>query len=306
MNFVDPPTTIETLAADERAAAMTEFAITLPVFLVFFGAIMGMGNLTQGAIQTHVDAAPQLWTDVYLAEEVDEFVDTEESIFFEPPDVEGMTIREYDDGPEEFVVRQDDVTGIMKTADDATSHVDGLWGESSETIMEMESITGIVPPVEIHTDPLDDNLIGTDSMGARAIADDRASAMRPDSGGSIFGDAVNDMFDNAELESNSAWVAGTRYGAVVADNEMEFEPGYGLPVTEYEVHYTSRISPTWVPHYTPNVDGVDAGLLDAPEQRAWLATRMWIDDVDEYSRLFELGDGSRLDIGQSIFVNPYD
>ncbi|RVU47937.1 hypothetical protein EA187_00435 [Lujinxingia sediminis] len=52
------------LREEERATALTEFVVVLPIFLVAFGAILSLYNAHETALRTHALASAELWKDV--------------------------------------------------------------------------------------------------------------------------------------------------------------------------------------------------------------------------------------------------
>ncbi len=297
----DQTTTIGELLDCEEGAVMTEFAVTLPVFLLFFGAIIGLGNLTQGAIQAHTNAAPHLWTDIFLAEDDDAFLEADR----------GVKQREEALG---FEPRTPDISEIAEEVDDITASGQGHWGESSQSIGQWLENEDRIPDthsagVGAISNPRDSNMLGPGKDGsapAAGLLDDRAGAILDfpyDSGASntIFGDARDQIPQN----TNAGWAAGIRYAAVARENEMTVDPGYGIPEAEYKISYSVRISPTHRGSTSVSVSGIDSDWLEDPETRSWMVARMYGDAHAEYSRLFELGQDPRLDKSKASDVDEY-
>ncbi|MFB6264561.1 MAG: TadE/TadG family type IV pilus assembly protein, partial [Bradymonadaceae bacterium] len=53
---------IDRLAGDERGTALTEFVITLPVFVVIFSGLVYLGRLTHGSMEVRLEATEQMWS----------------------------------------------------------------------------------------------------------------------------------------------------------------------------------------------------------------------------------------------------
>lgn len=282
----------ESLARQQEGTMMTEFVIALPIFLFFFSAIFALGNLTQGVIQTHADAAPELWVEVYAAEELDEALDPDKA------DVFG---------------REEDPDGLEANLDAISTSSGGQWEESQQTLVGIWNVTGEDLPgaviTRITTDPSD--IIG-DSMAAAAVAHDQSGNAPTGTDSSTFGQGLSQLLNEHELSLNAGWAGGTRYGAVASQMEKTVNPGYGLDAAEYAVEYTSRISPS--PGSAIDIDAFSGDAdewLEEPDSTAWAATRMWVNEQQNYSRLFELGEDTevpdlRLDRSEVNNVDPFE
>ena len=285
---------------DEQGAAMTEFAMTLPIFLLFFGALLGLANMTHGAIDAHADAAVYHWMDTFYADQ--------HATFYESgTEGSGVMYRDHDSGDyEDFNL--DGFSNVVVSAL-GTAQVDGGHWQESQMVVDgfLSNLTNLNAPMDMVTDATAEDMLG-DSLVARAVADDRRGQGVPDGDYTDFGLAWEAVV-NEGITTNAGWAAGTRYGVVATQHEIAVNPGFGLPVAEYEVTYFSKISPT--PHFGLDVTmgTIPDEWWDEPETRSWFAVRMWADEIAEYGRLFEIDTDQatgRLDHNRRTVVTPWE
>ncbi len=289
------------LARREEGTMMTEFVIALPIFLFFFTAIMALGNLTQGAIQIHADAAPTLWVSVYDAEDNEDALDPEKA------DVFGREV-----SPD----------GLEAELDNISTSSGGQWEELEVTVQGggpggahgMGYITGkmgpsLTVPTDLETEITQNpqEVIG-ESMAAAAVAHDQSGNTPTGTDDSIFGEGLNDLLNSTELSVNAGWAGATRYGAVASQTDETVDSGYntfwmgadgsGGTEARFQVEYTARISPSPDNVLITNdgFSGDDADWLEDPETAAWVATRMWVNEQPNYSDLFDIGTGTTPDL----------
>ena len=272
---------IDRLARDEEGTAMTEFAIAMPVFLLFFGAIIGLGSVTHAAIDAHTNAAPPLWQEVYAAEDDTMRMTPRDQVF---------------SGASPLGPLGSDLMGMGNTALNAYYSAKGHWGESRlHTQMAMPMLTGKslndgAQGQEITSNLTDnpDNIIG-DSRAAMGVADDTLSlTFNWTSLGGGIGGLITELVNNvtAALGVNLGWGAGIRYGTVEVGHSTSAELPYGLSSVTYNVGYSSLISPT--PEPTSFDNFIPFGWSDDPEDRAWVAARLWVETEPQYRNLFAI------------------
>jgi hypothetical protein len=276
MSFIKP------LARDEEGTAMTEFAIALPIFLLFFGAIIGLGAATHAAIEAHTNAAPPLWQEVYAAEDDTMRMTPRDQVF-----TGGSPL-----GP-----LGSDLMGMGGAALNGYYSAKGHWGESRlHTQVAMPLLTGkslnAGAQGQEMTSNLTDNprtIIG-DSRAAMGVADDTLDVTInwTNLGGGIGG-VITELVNNvtAALGVNLGYGAGIRYGTVEVGHSTSAQMPYGLPSVSYNVGYSSLISPS--PESNSTFDNfMPFGWTDDPEDRAWVAARLWVETEPQYRNLFAI------------------
>lgn len=287
------------LARDEEGTAMTEFAIALPVFLMFFGAIISLGAVTHAAIDAHTNAAPPLWQEVYAAED----------------DTMRMTPRDQLwSGGSPLGPVGGSILGGMTNAYYATH---GHWGESrmhvqaAMPLLTGKNVNSGAQGQEIQANLTDNpaDIIG-DSRAAQGVADDALGltfnwSSVAGGGSGLFSSVINNL--TQALGINLGYGANIRYGTVEVGHTTTAEIPYGLPDASFQVGYSSLISPS-VDAPSGGVLGAVDGLLqqvgftDEPEGRAWVASRLWVETEPQYRNMFMIlnnTDNNRLDPNQS-------
>ncbi len=267
------------LADDEAGTSMTEFAITLPVFLAFFALIGGLGNSVQGAIDAQTRAAPDFWEEVYAAED----------------DAWRMSART------EAFTRSNNAQDIIQNLRGGWQG--GHWQESHHAVNDqMGIITGQDIPNNADDDPArhltddPDDIIG-DSRAAQGVSDDSlisGGGILSNPGGIRGGGIADALFDEAvrrltqALGMHLGFGAGVRYGDVSGGAVTTVDPGYQLPEFEHAASYSSRVSPS--PDIPDSIPFLDRFLGD-PETRAFATARIYVQPEEPYGQLFNiLGD----------------
>ncbi len=275
----------------EDGAALTEFVITLPIFLAFFGIIYSLSGLVHGVLQTHVDAAPQMWADTYAAED--------EAMRMSPRSQAWQG--NVDLSP----------SGALDLWNNLENAAGGHWGESYGAVSrDMPSLTGQTTPHEtaygreIHVTDNPRDVIGK-SRAAMGVSDDALDLFGGFnlsdlgglfSGGGFGANASSALFQGiaAELMSAAGFHlglgAGIRYGTVETTHEHSVTGlGWGIPDTTWDVSYTNRVSPS--PDSGVSIPVVNH-WLDDPETRAWAVSRVWVETEDPYAQLFNIAGSS--------------
>lgn len=269
---------------DQSGAAMTEFAITLPIFLAFFALIGGLGNVVQGSIQAQTSAAPAFWSEVYAAED----------------DLWRMSART------EGFTRS---TGVMDMYQNLSGgFAGGHWQESNHAVdSQMGIVTGQSIPSGVQDDPDQhvtsdpSDLIGT-SRAAQGVSDDSLlpstdSLTSPGTWGSVDtgGGLTDAIFDMAleeltkSLGIHLGFGAGVRYGDVSGGTETTIDPGYNLPQQNFSASYSSRVSPSPdLPDGISWMESIPIVDMDDPEVRAWATARIFVQTEDPYGNLFDI------------------
>ena len=285
---MNPLNSIHTFIRDDQdGAALTEFVITLPIFLAFFGIIYSLSGLVHGTIQTHVDAAPMIWAETYAAED----------------DAMRMSPRsqawqgDYDLS----------AAGAQDLWNNLQNAAGGHWGESYGAVStDMPIVTGQTTPHEtsygreIHVTNDPSNVIG-DSRAAMGVSDDAwdlwggsnwsqlgsifsGGGLGAGAGQALFQGIAQQVMDAAGLHLGLG--AGIRYGtADITHEHTVSDLGWGIPDTSWQVSYTSRVSPS--PDSGVSIPGLNS-WLDDPETRAWTVSRVWVETEDPYAQLFNI------------------
>lgn len=282
---------IDHLLNGEDGAVLTEFVITLPIFLAFFGIIYSLSGLVHGVLQTHVDAAPKVWQETYAAE--DEF---------------GRM------SPRSQAWQGDydlSITGATEFWDNLQNAKNGHWGESYGAVSyDMPALTNQSMPHEtaygreLHATDNPRDVIG-DSRAAMGVSDDAFGLFDSFnlselgglfSGGGFGGNAGSLAFQGIATQIMDAaglhlgLGAGIRYGTVeVSHDHTISDLPYGIPDTTWEVSYTTRVSPS--PDSGVSIPFVN-NWLDDPERRAWAVSRVWVETEDPYAQLFNIAGSS--------------
>ena len=213
---------------------MTEFAITLPIFLAFFALLMGLGNSVQGMIHAQTQPAPHLWEEVYEAP--NDLIRNQPStgVAADPP-------------------TEAPVTAGPRAAMTAGA---GHWGESYyQSRIAMPLATGESAPNDVRSmmTMRSSNVVGDSIAGQGVASDDYLTTPwtdmdwdpRGNNIASWVGIGIGAVGWGIQMsQAQLALGAGTRYGDVIAGAETDIEPGYGVPDFHQGTSYTSRISPS--------------------------------------------------------------
>lgn len=262
-----PLNTWQRLLDDEQGTAMTEFVISLPIFLFFFSAIIGLGSVVHAAIDAHTDAAPAFWQEVYSAED-DKSRLSPRTQSWGGNFVENLPFRLY-----------------------------GHWGESSvRTQVNMPTLTGKrlndSPQGQEITDNVTRNasdIIG-DSRAAQGVADDTVgvSLNVTSFGGGLTDGIISNVIGMVTqmLGVNLGVGAGMRYGTVEGGTTTTAEMPYGMPDVHYEVGYSSLVSPN--PETGTFIDDLPGNFGGEPESKAWATSWLWVQSEPQYRNLFAI------------------
>lgn len=216
------------LGGDERGTALTEFAITLPVFIMVLTFVYHMGIaghvLTEEAASTHRN----LWDEVLPMTGTDHLPPTQDDSG--QPHVHPVSGAAEDDGflDEHDVPKQRQQVWAQVEPHERGTHQnlsgDGHWGESHR---RTRSAAGKMDFADVTANP-DDVLEGS-SYGRSLVADGDPESeinMSASTGGGPGG--LNSMGHSVA----PALGAGIRYGVIhhIQEGELEFPHGWTLPV----------------------------------------------------------------------------
>ncbi|RAL20632.1 hypothetical protein DL240_16505 [Lujinxingia litoralis] len=254
---------IRKLLVDERGTSMTEFVMTIPIFITLFIGIMNLGRTARAQPHVTRDAATEMWQQVYQAEDED--------------------IR---------MSARSEWAGLgshgnwLRTLESAYLGATGHWGQSRLYAQPMMAgLTGKRIPNhgdygrmarKITSNPAE--IVGNAHVATMMVNDTlHFDALTTSMGGrpSSLGDIIGAVAGTAVAISGASagFGAGIRYGQVSAGHRatVEFTTGHTL---ELGTSYTSLVSPT------------PEGPLN-PEQRAFLVARTSAEIRKPYSRLLD-------------------
>ncbi len=130
MNALRPPlpSFLRRLHGDESGAALTEFAITLPIFLAFTVGILNLHDIHQNLLISEQRASAELWEDA---------IDAQTSAFGKPPSP-------FLGGPQAMSTYSSlgDLMSIPGALD-VTTNFAGVYGDSGTKTMAMNAVPGV-------------------------------------------------------------------------------------------------------------------------------------------------------------------
>lgn len=259
---------------DQSGTAMTEFIITVPIFLFLFSGLLALGNISQGAVAAHTEAAAPFWREAYAAERQSSRMSPRGQSWTSLP-----------------------IGGAASMLSNYNNRMNGHWGESASAVRLMPLVTGRSLPNDaagqqvrsnLTTDPR--RLIG-DSRAASGVADDsfRLSLGNLSQIGAGRDALLTILVDNITraFGVNLGYGAGARYGTVTSTTSSVVKRPLGLPDATYRVSYSSLVSPS--PTRDTSLDGLLPGAWrNSPESRAYTASRMWVETEQPYRNLFSI------------------
>lgn len=264
---------------DERGTAMTEFVITVPVFIFLFVGLLSLGNISQGAVAAHTEAAGPLWRATFAAEKDQSRMSPRNQNWTSLP-----------------------VGGVGNTIGTGVNRLRGHWGESYTAVTAMPLLTGKSLPNDAAGQDvrqkltMDSTKIIGDSRAASGVADDTFrmsmgnwSAVGAGSG-ALLTIALNSI--TQMLGVNLGFGAGMRYGTVTSNSHTVVKRPLGLPDAHYNLSYTSLVSPSNT-NDASIASFLPGGWVDDPEDRAYLASRLWVETEQPYRNLLGIYDSSR-------------
>lgn len=252
---------------DERGSAMTEFIITLPIVVITFAGLLGLGRLGHHTSRVKIEASKQMWT------------------------------KAYDDSSGEITPRA--VSPVVDIASTPTL-LAGHWGESYSRV----KLASAVPMLADGVDPVmtSDPIVG-ESMYARTLVDDSLAPPGQNvnmsnngswsvglppfiSAGGNIGGALSYAISASGVLPNQA--AGIKYGFVEGKVENEEVPGFLGQTVSMSTSYRTLVPPD-----------------TRSESRAWWLS--WAVAQAQGGNHFELLEWNNADLtSESLSVDDYE
>jgi hypothetical protein len=257
---------------DERGTSMTEFIITLPVVVIIFAGLVGLGRLGHHAGRVKIEATKQMWE------------------------------KAYDDSSGSITPRQEFSNGgeFGDVFDSIATAGAGHWGESYTRV----KLASTVPMLADGVDPVmtSDSIVG-ESMYARTLVDD---SLVPPSGntsmsnnaswsigldpifsaGGSVGGALSYAISASGVLPNQA--AGIKYGWVEGEVENEEVAGFLGQTVNMSTRYRTLVPPD-----------------TRSESRAWWIS--WAVAQSQMDNHFELLEWNKADLeSESLSVDDYE
>ena len=271
------------LLDDEAGTSMTEFAVTLPVFLGFFMLIMGTGNIVQGVLHAQTQPASDFWTDVY---------EEEDDVMRMQPQVAAAN---------DYHMATNSLVGSGKTLGILGG---GHWGESfAQAQGSMFAVTQQSIPGNLEDDPASNltfrssDIVGDESGMVTGITSDDPlnwpnQPERNDTYTNWIGDGLGWVAYGLQIsQMQLALGAGTRYGSAVGGSETTIDPGYGLPEFTSGTNYTARISPNQDPPDFPGLGANVQDMLGGTDNNTWTFARIHGEKHPQYAEMFNIAEG---------------
>lgn len=266
------------LDADEQAAALTEFAIMLPIFLLVMTALMQLGHLGQSTVAVKTTAYSQMWEKSY--EKTDSSIDEKPEVYTPRDDL-------LDALPDDL-----DAQEVVASADAAATGAGGHWGEALMRTQMAPFLSGFqVGPGYNNTDAANRlhsnlNLTNPSSTMDTIIGEDRDTrtsfAVNDNIIDDNIGDHVTDMQDGSSVASGLVG-AMTQASGAVPSLFAGVRHGEGQGSAKAEIEYSNRFLPheyTYTASYAtslspaagedgaiPGVDGLEFGSLGREQQQ---------------------------------------
>ena len=260
------------LRCDQGATSLTEFAITMPVFILIMSFVYYMGVAGHVLSQETGEAQRLLWDEVMIQNQ-----DLEEPInHTDPlqPHVHPVPGSEVDDAFLIAYTLRQKRTGLRIELHGHEEQYVGMlasggsWGESHWRTRPIEGVFAGGTDID-HITHSPGDIVGQ-SPYARVLVGDTSGAQEAQlgTGGSgALAAAGAEGFASESLIPPLA--AGIRYGVVhgIQDGEIEFPHGWTLPV---RIHFDTIVPPTPMVHSEREVAAI---------------TRMQLEHFDPYSKL---------------------
>lgn len=185
------PNLLRRLHSEQAGTALTEFAITLPVYLLFFAGIVSFHQVQQAALMSHQKASAELWKEA-VHMQTTRFTD-------------GYTPLAGVYNAADYYSRAGETFGIAHTIDTVTS-VQGMYADSHYKVWAMDKVLLADLKSESKLAPK----VMNEKSHAYKLMDDRVQA--PSGGGSGVLRIVSMALDMTG--ARPAIAAGVRYGVV--------------------------------------------------------------------------------------------
>lgn len=249
---------------NERASAMTEFVMFLPIFVVVFAGIVNLGKFGYSTTQNKILAQKALWTGVIpvthsTTTETGSHMSSvigggDAGLHLADLALDGSNPQQAADGVE---------GGLMGLG----LGVGGHWGESYGRTIVVSVLPGVGGDLERHESAED--VIG-DQPFPQALLND--SVNRPRGSGGIVGSILQYIAGSGVV---AALGAGIRYGTVFGEHEHTFTVGR-IGSFKSRSHYDVLVAPS--------------PLKGAATKTSWALARAYAESEDNYSVMMNFGE----------------
>jgi hypothetical protein len=249
-------------ASEEDGAALTEFVVTLPVFILIFSAAAWIGDAYQKSVQTNIDASYDMWNRATTIQHVrvptsipnqgSGFAGDLTSTMHPTTGNAGWLVRKQSKGDTDLV------SDVMQGTTNAAGAVHGTHGESAAHTLPF---TGFMSANQSDVrEQANENIQGGHADFAMTMVNDGPGSSNTSnssqSGSSAFGDLMP-SFSGAEQAANGlapSLGANVRWGGVYgyAENTdyqvgsvatMDFKAGFDVKAPPFAPDGTNDIGP---------------------------------------------------------------
>jgi hypothetical protein len=264
---------------DQSGAALTEFVVTLPIWITLFGGVVALGKLGVDTTANQLQTQAAVWDAVFAASTGKKAVHMSTVSGGGAAAAESATLATDGANPHQITTS---VNGGVMTALAAK----GSWGESKGRVLPLEYIPGATVPTAEH-DPSKVLKVGSD-YPMHIVNDGAANAnWKSGKGGSGFSKIIN-MFGDALSGSGAlaAIAAGNRYGEVYsATTSQPIDLPFGQSITATS-HANLLVAPS-------PLKGAEANYLP------FVLSRLMAEGEKNYSVMMNFGESEWKNTGAS-------
>lgn len=243
----------QTIDDDQQGTSLTEFVITLPIFLLILAGVIDLGALLNATVLVEIEANHAMLDGVQEveSESLDLGVSTVAINYSQPSIAAARAVYQLESNPPRRATPAG--RSFVRLFEHSTYSITGMalsgsWGESHSRVRRLQDfgieLAGVEEVVTSHPEQLFGNRM-TGSMLSNDLLNDGPQS-RFDSEnyqrGGIRGitSLLNDAVSTAGMRG--ALAAGTRYGTVTERREATVQVNRGMDRT-FGVHMTSTVGP---------------------------------------------------------------
>lgn len=221
---------------DESGASLTEFVISLPVWIILFAGLLGLGKFGLNTTANQLETQTKIWDSVFT--ESDDAVHMTTASGGAAAFAKSSELAANSSNPHQVI------TGLNSLVMTPGLSLAGTWGESFGRAKPLQYIPLLDVPT-VYSDP--DDVVGGGGGFPLGIVNDGVAGAdwSNDSGGSALAKVMNQV---ANVVSGSgvlaAVAAGNRYGEVYAETESDpIDVWIGDPVIAHS-HANMLVGPS--------------------------------------------------------------
>lgn len=239
--------------SDDRGTSLTEFVITVPIFLVILTAVLDLGALINGTVLVEIEASQEMHTSLRQASEESLSLNMSAlgTTHAQPTRAAALAIRDLEQnrprrasaaGRSFIRLYEHSTYGLTGMA------VSGSWGESHSRVRRLQDfgieMAAIDELVTSHPEAMLGNRMTGSWLGNELFNDGPGNRFDSQNyrGGVVAAvtSFLNDAVSSAGMRG--ALAAGNRYGTVTARTEIDIFQNRG-PDRSLGAHYTGTVGP---------------------------------------------------------------